>query len=108
MLVLNEIPDGSEVLFRAHEVMAPEPVMVGARGRLELAVLFVSVKFSGEYETVGTLSITSIVMVVVFTPPLFLAVIVYVVLVDNSVGVPEISPVPVLKFSPAGRFGLIE
>ena len=48
------------------------------------------------------------VMVVVFTPPLFLAVIVYVVLVDNSVGVPEISPVNALKFKPAGRSGLIE
>ena len=48
VLVLYEIPDGREVLFRAHEVIAPEPVMVGASGRLELAVLFVSVKFSGE------------------------------------------------------------
>ena len=48
MFVLNEIPDGREVLFRAHEVMAPEPVMVGASGKLEFAVLFVNVRFSGE------------------------------------------------------------
>ena len=48
------------------------------------------------------------VMVVVFTPPLFLAVIVYVVLVDNSVGVPEISPVNALRLNPAGRSGLTE
>ena len=76
VLVLNEIPDGSEVLFRAHEVIAPEPVMVGARGRWELAVLFVNVRFSGEYDKPGNWSITSMVMVVVFTPPLFLTVIV--------------------------------
>ena len=48
MLVLNEIPDGREVLFRAHEVMAPEPVIVGTSGRFGLAVLFDNVKFSGE------------------------------------------------------------
>ena len=48
------------------------------------------------------------VIVVVFTPPLFLAVIVYVVLVDNVVGVPEISPVKAFRLNPAGRLGLIE
>ena len=48
VLVLNEIPDGSDVLFRAQEVMTPDPVIVGASGRFELAVLFVNVKFSGE------------------------------------------------------------
>ena len=48
------------------------------------------------------------VMVVVVTPPLFLAVIVYVVLVDNSVGVPEISPLVKLKANPSGNDGLME
>ena len=48
------------------------------------------------------------VMVVVFEPPVFQAVIVYVLLVDNSVGVPEISPVNAFRFNPAGRLGLME
>jgi len=48
------------------------------------------------------------VMVVVLTPPLFRAVIVYVVFVDNSVGVPDISPVLMLKLNPVGRAGLTE
>ena len=68
----------------------------------------VSVKFSGEYDKPGNWSRTSIVIVVVFTPPLFLTVIVYVVLVDNSVGVPEISPVNAFRLNPAGRSGLTE
>ena len=68
----------------------------------------VNVRFCGEYAMSGTWSITSIVMVVVFTPPLFLTVIVYVVLVDNSVGVPEISPVLISKLNPAGKAGLME
>jgi hypothetical protein len=48
------------------------------------------------------------VIVVVFTPPLFLTVMVYVVLVDNSVGVPEISPVLISRLNPAGKAGLME
>ena len=56
----------------------------------------------------GNWSITSMVMVVVFEPPVFQTVIVYVVLVDNSVGVPEISPVFMLISNPAGRLGLME
>ena len=48
------------------------------------------------------------VMVVVFVPPELRTVIVYVVLVDNSVGVPEISPVIRFRVNPAGRAGLIE
>ena len=47
-------------------------------------------------------------IVVVFVPPELRAVIVYVVLVDNSVGVPEISPVLISKLNPAGKAGLME
>ena len=105
--VLKDKPLGTDGLM-AHEVMVPEPVMVGESGRSLLAVLLVMVKSFGEYAIVGTSSLTSMVMVVVSTPPLFLTVIVYVVLVDNSVGVPEISPVLISKLNPAGKAGLME
>ena len=48
LVLPKEIPVGRLVLFSAHEVIAPEPVIVGARGRSELDVLFVKVRFSGE------------------------------------------------------------
>ena len=51
-------PVGKLVLFNVQEVISPEPVIVGARGRSELAVLFVKVRFSGEYEMVGNSSTT--------------------------------------------------
>ena len=105
--VLKDKPLGTDGLM-AHEVMVPEPIMVGESGRSLLAVLLVMVKSFGEYAIVGTSSLTSMVMVVVSTPPLFLTVIVYVVLVDNSVGVPEISPVLISKLNPAGKAGLME
>ena len=54
----KEIPVGKLVLFSVQDVIAPEPVIVGARGRSELAVLFVKVRFSGEYEMVGNSSTT--------------------------------------------------
>ena len=54
----NEIPVGKLVLFSVQEVIAPEPAIVGARGRSELDVLFVKVRFSGEYEIVGNSSTT--------------------------------------------------
>ena len=53
----------------AHEVMVPEPVMVGESGRSLLAVLLVKSKSFGEYAIVGTSSLTTMVMVVVFVPP---------------------------------------
>ena len=107
LLVPKDKPLGKAGLM-AHDVMVPEPVMVGESGRSLLAVLLVMVKSFGEYAIVGTSSLTSMVMVVVSTPPLFLTVIVYVVLVDNSVGVPEISPVLISKLNPAGKAGLME
>lgn len=107
LLVPKDKPLGKAGLM-AHDTNSPEPVMVGESGRSLLAVLLVKSKSFGEYAIVGTSSLTSMVMVVVSTPPLFLTVIVYVVLVDNSVGVPEISPVLISKLNPAGKAGLME
>ena len=61
-------PLGTDGLM-AHEVMVPEPVMVGESGRSLLAVLLVKSKSFGEYAIVGTSSLTTMVMVVVFVPP---------------------------------------
>ena len=58
LVLPNEIPVGKLVLFNVQEVISPEPIIVGPRGRSELAVLFVKVRFSGEYETVGNSSTT--------------------------------------------------
>ena len=55
----NEIPVGKLVLFNVHEVITPEPVMLGTSGKSLEAVLFVSVTFSGLYEIPeGTWSLT--------------------------------------------------
>jgi hypothetical protein len=43
----KEIPVGKIVLFNSQEVIEPDPVIAGARGRSELTVLFVKVTFSG-------------------------------------------------------------
>ena len=48
------------------------------------------------------------VMVVVFVPPEFRTVIVNVVLVKSSLGVPEIVPVVESMLKPVGRSGLME
>ena len=48
------------------------------------------------------------VIVVVLVPPELRTVIVNVVLVNNSDGVPEISPVLISKLNPAGKAGLME
>ena len=45
--VSKDKPSGSDGLM-VHEVIVPEPVTVGESGRSPLAVLLVSVKFSGE------------------------------------------------------------
>ncbi len=107
-LLVSKVKPLGRLALMAHDTNSPEPVMVGESGRSLLAVLLVKSKSFGEYAIVGTSSLTSMVMVVVSTPPLFLTVIVYVVLVDNSVGVPEISPVLISKLNPAGKAGLME
>ncbi len=50
---LKTRPLGTDGLM-AHEVMVPEPVMVGESGRSLLAVLLVKSKSFGEYAIVGT------------------------------------------------------
>ena len=42
----------------SQDVISPGPEMDGFSGRSELPVLLVKVMFSGEYETIGTWSIT--------------------------------------------------
>ena len=107
-LLVPKLRPAGKVPLISHEVMVPEPVTVALSGKSVLDCPFVSVRFSGEYESVGSWSRISMVIVVVFMPPELRAVIVYVVLVDNSVGVPEISPVNAFRLNPAGRSGLTE
>ena len=92
----------------AHEVITPEPVSVAFSGKSLLWLLIVSVRFSGEYDRVGNWSRTSIVIVVVLVPPELRTVIVNVVLVNNSLGVPEIVPVVGCMLNQFGRSGLME
>ena len=56
----------------------------------------------------GATSFTARVIVVVVVPPLFIAVIVYTVEAESTVGVPEISPVTSSILRPLGKSGLIE
>ena len=107
LLVPNDKPLGSAGLI-SHEVIAPEPVSVAFSGRSLLWLLIVSVRFSGEYDSVGNWSSTSIVVVVVLVPPELRTVIVNVVLVNNSLGIPEIVPVVGLILKPVGKSGLME
>ena len=37
-----------------HEVIVPGPVRLAISGKSELAVLLVSVKFTGEYDSIGS------------------------------------------------------
>ena len=48
-----------------------------------------------------------IVILTVALPPLFAAVIVYVIAVDTDSGVPDIVPLTALIDSPFGRFGVM-
>ena len=68
LLVPNESPLGSAGLM-AHEVIVPEPVSVALNGKSVLDCPFVSVRFSGKYESVGVASLTTMVNVVVSAPP---------------------------------------
>ena len=59
MLLPKDIPVGRLVLFNVHEVIAPDPVILGTSGKSLDAVLLVKVTFSGLYVIpVGTWSIT--------------------------------------------------
>ena len=54
---------------------------------------------------IGTASLTTIVIVVVSVPPELVAVTVYTAEAVIAVGVPLMSPVDVLRETPAGRDG---
>ena len=56
----------------------------------------------------GGAFVTVIVTVAVALPPEFIARTVYVLVEDNTVGVPEISPVEVENTSPVGNVGEID
>ena len=57
---------------------------------------------------VGAISLTSRLIVTESLPPVLVAVIVYVVSGESTVGVPEISPVAGSKTRPVGRSGEID
>ena len=104
--VLKARPLGTDGLM-AHDTNSPEPEIVGASGRSSEAVLLVMSKSFGEYAIVGTSSTMVMLMYAVAVPPLFVAVIVNIVRVSNSVGVPLSVPFEVLKDNPLGSDGLM-
>ena len=68
----------------------------------------VSVRFSGEYESVGNWSLMVMLNVAELEPPELFAQIVYVTgLVCRTVGVPQTVPLLVLKVRPLGKAGVI-
>ena len=89
-----------------HEMYVPDPFNVGASGKSMLAVLLVSVKSFCRYSMDGVSSTTVMLMYAVAEPPEFVPVMVNIVRVRSSVGVPEISPVAGSRARPAGRLGL--
>ena len=89
-----------------HATNSPDPVKVGEIGRSLLAVLLVNVKSLGTYSKVGTWSTIVMLMNASVEPPEFVPVIVNIVRVMSSVGVPVISPVAASRARPDGRLGL--
>ena len=86
-----------------HDVTGP-PLAVGVT--VVIAVPLVNVSELGEYVTEeGATSFTTIVMLTVALPPVFVPVIVYEVEEVIAVGVPEIAPVEPSITSPAGSDG---
>ena len=74
LVLPKDIPVGKRVLFSVHEVIAPDPVMLGTSGRSLDAVLFVSVTFSGLYVIpVGTWSFTVRLKYATTEPPVLFA-----------------------------------
>ena len=67
----------------AQEVIAPEPVSVAFSGRSLLVSFLVSVRFSGEYDNVGTWSFTVRLKYATTEPPVLLAHTLYAVLVQS-------------------------
>ena len=104
--VSKDKPLGTDGLI-AHDTNSPEPVMVGESGRSLLAVLFIKSKSFGEYAMVGTSSTIVMLMYAVADPPVLVAVIVNILRVSSSVGVPLSTPVEVSKAKPLGTDGLM-
>ena len=104
--VSKERPLGSDGLM-AHDTNSPEPVMVGESGRSLLAVLFVRSKSSGDEAVVGNSSTIVVLMYARHEPPVLVAVMVYIVRVSSSVGVPLSTPVKVSNDNPLGSDGLM-
>ena len=86
----------------SQEVMTPEPVSVAFSGKSMLASPLINVRFSGEYERIGTTSLMVMLMLVVELPFALLAVILYCVGFIKTVGVPQIVPLLVPKLRPDG------
>ena len=87
------------------EVAAP-PLEVGTT--VVMAESLVKERVLGVYVTEdGAMSLTAIVTVALPLPPALLAVTVYAVEVETTVGVPPMAPVEVSKVSPAGSDGEI-
>ena len=104
--VSKERPLGSDGLM-AHDTISPEPVMVGESGRSLETVLLVIIKSFGEYAIVGTSSTIVMLMYAVAVPPVLVAVIVNMLRVSNSVGVPLSTPVELSNARPLGTAGLM-
>ena len=103
----KDIPVGKLVLFSVHEVIAPEPVMLGTSGKSLDAVLFVSVTFSGLYDIpVGTWSFTVRLKYATTEPPVLLAHTLYAVVVHNCVAVPYSVPFALPNEIPVGKLVL--
>ena len=105
-LLVPKFRPAGKVELIAQEVIVPEPVSVAFSGRSLLACPFVSVKFSGEYESVGTWSLTVKLKYATTDPPVLFAHTLYAVLVHNSVGVPYSVPLLLPKEMPLGRLVL--
>ena len=87
------------------EGIAPPELVGVAVG--DMAVLLVKTNQSGLYEISGATSFTVMFTVALTEPPLLLAQIVNVLSAINEVGVPQIVPLLVPKFSPLGSAGEI-
>ena len=81
------------------------PVYVGTRSTIGSSR--VNVKFSGEYERFTRSSTIVMLMYAVAFPPVLVAVMVNMLRVNNSVGVPLSTPVDALKTKPLGTDGLM-
>ncbi len=68
-LLVPKLRPAGKVALIAQEVITPLPVSVAVSGKSPLAVLLVSVKFSGEYDNVGTSSTIVMLIVAEVEPP---------------------------------------